>query len=102
LSSNPEVIPNPIVSYSSPSSTGSLSFAPVAGTNGTAVITVTVNDGQSQSNTFSRNFTVTVNDKPLISAIADQLSGEDNVLGPISFTVTDRDTTNLVVTASSA
>src|SRR5262249_10479482 len=43
-SSNPGLIPNPLVSYTSPDATGSLSFTPLANANGTAVITVTVKD----------------------------------------------------------
>jgi len=46
-SSNPALIPNPAVSYTSPATTGSLSFTPVADASGTAVITVTVSDGQA-------------------------------------------------------
>src|SRR6185503_13160791 len=47
--SNPGVIPTPTVSYSSPASSGTLSFTPVSGTAGTATLSVTVNDGQSQN-----------------------------------------------------
>ena len=50
-SSNPSLIPNPTVNYTSPNATGSLSFTPVANGNGTATITVTVNDGQAANNT---------------------------------------------------
>ena len=60
-SSNQALIPNPIASYTSPNSTGTLSFAPTVNNFGTATITVTVNDGQVQNSTLSRTFTVTVN-----------------------------------------
>jgi hypothetical protein len=63
-SSNPALIPNPSVTYTSPDSTGSLSFTPVAGQSGTATITVTVTDDGGTANggvnTFVRTFTVTV------------------------------------------
>lgn len=59
-SSNPGLIPTPKVTYSSPSSTGSLSFTPVTDASGTAVITVTVNDGQAENNITTRAFTVMV------------------------------------------
>ncbi|HXI49999.1 MAG TPA: Ig-like domain-containing protein, partial [Candidatus Saccharimonadales bacterium] len=75
VSSNPGLIPNPTVSYASPSATGSLSFKPVANASGTATITVTVNDGQSVNNLFSRSFLVTVssvNDAPVVNAGADR------------------------------
>jgi VCBS repeat-containing protein len=63
-SSNPGLIPNPTVSYSSPASTGTISFTPLPGTIGTAVITVTLtNSGGTVaggSNTTTVTFTVAV------------------------------------------
>ena len=56
-SSDPALIPDPTVTYTSPNSTGSLSFTPVAGQSGTADITVTVSDGTL---TTTQTFTVTV------------------------------------------
>ncbi|WP_168219024.1 tandem-95 repeat protein [Limnoglobus roseus] len=56
-SSNPGLIPNPTVVYSSPVSTGTLLLTPIANASGTAVITVTVSDGQLS---VVRQFTVTV------------------------------------------
>ena len=41
-SSNPGLIPNPVVTYASPDGTGSIAFAPAADQHGTATITVTV------------------------------------------------------------
>src|SRR5438445_2946175 len=60
-SSNQSLVPNPAVNYASPNTTGSLSFRPTMNAFGTAVITVTVNDGQPQNNTIPRSFSVTVN-----------------------------------------
>ena len=59
-SSNPALIPNPAVTYTSPTSTGSLSFTPVTNATGTATITVTANNGQAQNNLVTQAFTVTV------------------------------------------
>ncbi len=67
VSNNTALIPNPTVSYISPSAIGSLSYTPVAGQYGTAVITVTVNDGASNNNTTQQTFTVTVSQQPTIS-----------------------------------
>lgn len=59
-SSNPELVPNPTVSYVNGSAEGTLSFTAVPGASGTATITVTVFDGQTQNDSISRTFTVTV------------------------------------------
>jgi CSLREA domain-containing protein len=64
-SSNPVLIPNPTVSYTSPNTTGSISFTPLPDANGSVLITVTVKDNGGTLNggvdTFVRTFTVTVN-----------------------------------------
>ena len=91
-SSNTALIPNPTVTYTSPNTTGSLSFTPVGGTNGVATIIVTVNDGQSVNNLLIRTFTVTVNAAPVISDIADQMTNENTATGPIAFTISDVET----------
>src|SRR5207302_11039005 len=106
LSSDPSIIANPVVSYFSPETTGTLSFNPITNANGVVTITVTVNDGGASNNVFSRTFQVTVNpvnDPPTISSIADQGMDEDTVLGPISFTAGDLESvSNLVITGSSS
>lgn len=103
-SSNPSLIPQPTVSYSSPSSTGSITLQPQANASGTATITVTVNDGQLQT---SQSFAVTVqsvNDPPYFDPIANMTldpsmtqyqvqlvgiqSGAPNESNPLSITAT--------------
>jgi hypothetical protein len=63
-SSNPELIPDPKINYQSPNSSGTLTYTPIAGKSGTAVITVQVTDNGSQippsKNFITRIFTVTV------------------------------------------
>jgi len=59
-SSDPAIVPRPSVTYASPAATGTLTFRPVAGTNGTATITVTVSDGQSVNGSVTRTFMVTI------------------------------------------
>ena len=83
-SSNTGLIPNPTVTYTSPNTTGSLSYQPVANQFGSAIITVTVTDNggiaNGGDNTFSRNFTVTVtavNDAPSFTAGPNQTVLED-------------------------
>src|SRR5262249_60878879 len=84
VSSNPGLIPNPTVNYTSPNSTGSLTFTPVANTFGTAFITVTLQDDGGTSNggvdTLVRTFTVTVNavnDAPTLDPIPSFTITED-------------------------
>jgi hypothetical protein len=71
-SGNTALIPNPTVTYTSPNSTGTLTFTPVAAANGSAVITVNVNDNGASNNITTRTFTVTVtavNDAPTLDPI---------------------------------
>ena len=64
-SSDPSLISDPSVFYTSPNATGSLTFTPVADASGTVTISVTVTDDGGTANggadTFSQTFTVTVN-----------------------------------------
>jgi len=61
-SSNPSVIPNPTVSYTSPQNTGSLTITPSSAETGSAIITVTVQDNGGTANggvdTYSIQFTI--------------------------------------------
>jgi len=61
VSSNPGLIPNPTINYTSANTTGTLAFTPAANAAGTATITITVNDGGASNNIVARTFTVTVN-----------------------------------------
>ncbi len=83
-SSNPALIPDPVVAYTSPNDTGSLSFTPVANASGTAVITVQVQDDGGTANggvdTTVRTFTVRVmpvNDAPSFLKGANVTAAED-------------------------
>ena len=71
-SSNPGLIPDPAVTYTSPSTTAQLDLLPVADAFGTATITVTIEDAGEDNDfattadnlTFSETFIVTVNNLP--------------------------------------
>ncbi|HWT01240.1 MAG TPA: tandem-95 repeat protein, partial [Pyrinomonadaceae bacterium] len=79
-SSNAAVVPDPVITYTSPNSSGTLSYAPAANANGTAIITVTVSDGGGGTETVSRTFSINVtpvNDAPSFTKGADQTVGED-------------------------
>lgn len=64
VSSRPDIIPDPLVSYASPQTSGALTLTPVANASGTLTIVVTVRDNGGTANggqdTFARSFTVTV------------------------------------------
>ncbi len=80
ISGNVSLIPNPTVTYTSPNTTGSLSYTPVADASGTALITVTVNDGGASNNITTRTFTITVNpvnDLPTLGGLANLTINED-------------------------
>ncbi|HZR21742.1 MAG TPA: fibronectin type III domain-containing protein [Verrucomicrobiae bacterium] len=69
FSSNPKLIPNPVVTYTSPNLTGTLTFTPSTGASGTTIITVLVDDGGPVNNTAMASFTVTVvNNQPILQA----------------------------------
>lgn len=87
LSSNPGLIPNPTVSYTSPNAGGTITFKPLTNASGSAVITVTLNDGQAQNNLATRSFTVTVNevnDTPTLNIIGNVTISEDAGIQTIS------------------
>ena len=87
VSDNTGLIPDPTVAYSSPGSTGTLVFTPVANQNGTATITVTVVDGgfdndlatPDDNGTTSRTVSVAVapvNDTPTLDALSNVMVNE--------------------------
>ena len=63
-SNNPGLIPNPVITYTNPNTTGMLTYTPVPGNTGTATITVTVTDNGGTANggvnTFTATFVITV------------------------------------------
>ena len=80
------MIPNPAVSYINPATTGSLTYTPVPGQSGTAVITVTVTDNGSPVASFSQTFTVTVgapNQAPVVSTSSGSAAFVEG-LGPVT------------------
>ena len=103
-SSNPSLIPNPTVTYTSPNATGSIAFAPVTNGYGSAAITVTVNNGGISNNTVSSSFTVTVYQPPTISAISNRVIAVGTSTPAIPFTVGDAQTplSSLTLSANSS
>lgn len=111
VSSNPAIIPDPVISHNGTSETGTLTFQPVANqfTNGTPVtITVTVTDEEEPPASYSVSFDVTVNavnDFPELAALAD--IGVDEDTGPHTVNLTGispgplEDSQTVTITATS-
>jgi hypothetical protein len=100
VSSNPGLIPNPTVNYTSPSSTGSLTFRSLTNANGTATITVSVSDGvHSTLRIFSVQVSA-VNDAPI--ANGQSVTTAYNIPVNIALTASDVDGNPLVYTVLSS
>jgi hypothetical protein len=81
FSSNPALIPNPLVTYSSPDDHGTIAFSPAPGSFGSSLITVMVDNGGSISNTVIRSFMVVVNpvdNPPTIDLMSDVAVNENS------------------------
>ena len=79
-SSDPRIVANPVVQYTSPASTGRLLVVPVAGVQGSATVTVTVDDNRGAANSLlTRSFLVDVgtNYPPTFQKGPDVLVNED-------------------------
>lgn len=78
-SSNPGLIPDPIVNYTNLGATGRLRFRPLPNANGTTTITVTATDNggtNGRTDTVSQQFNVIVtpvNDPPSLDPIGDRM-----------------------------
>src|SRR5262249_44480432 len=80
ISSDPSLVPDPAVNYTSPNATPALTFTPLPNAVGIVIITVNLNDTFAASTIASRSFAVTinpVNDPPTLDAIADLTINED-------------------------
>lgn len=100
ISSDPALIPDPLVSYSSPATTAQLAFAPAMAAHGTATITVNVMDdggtARGGSNRVSCSFTIAVvhHEAPPVLAVNNGLTadaGQSVILGPEHLRLTDAD-----------
>lgn len=114
-SDNPILVADPVVSYSSPDSSGTISLAPRPDSFGTATITVTVEDGgldrdlatASDNLRTSRDFVLTVdplNDPPTVAPLIDHVITEDAQQQTVALTAISAgpdESQNLKVTASS-
>lgn len=114
-SSNTNLIADPVITYTSDHSNGSLGFDQKTNQFGTTTITVTVEDGGLDGNlatatdnaVFSRTFNVTVNpvnDVPTLDALSDITTDEDapQTIDLTGITAGPNETQTLIVTATSA
>lgn len=63
-SSNTSIIPSVNVNYTSPGSTGTLTYTPVTGQSGNVTITVIIDDNASNNDTIRRTFNVRIDAPP--------------------------------------
>ncbi|MEI6356309.1 MAG: Ig-like domain-containing protein [Verrucomicrobiota bacterium] len=100
VSDNPSLLPDPIVEYTSPGTTGRLVLRPAQDANGTVTVTVTVKDdggtASGEQDTFSRRFKVTVapvDDPPTVVLVSppDGLSSAEGKPIRLSATASDID-----------
>jgi fibronectin type 3 domain-containing protein len=87
-SSNPRVLPTPVIRYTSPANTALLTFKPTVNVTGTATITVTVKDGGKSNNIVRHSFTVSVqpNQVPTLNPLANVTVTQNAAAQTISLT----------------
>lgn len=103
-SDNAKLVPTTGIVIAGTGGSRTVTVTPVANESGTAVITLTVTDPAGSD---TETFTLTVraiNDPPTITDFGNQTIGEDQVLGPLAFTIEDVDTavSQLTVTTSTS
>ncbi len=103
-SSNPALVPTNNIVLGGSGSNRTVWVTPATNQNGTALITLTVSDGQA---TTSTNFLLTVNpvnDAPALTGFANQSTTVGGTVGPLSFTIGDVETAaaSLIVSGGSS
>ncbi|MEL7530920.1 MAG: T9SS type A sorting domain-containing protein, partial [Bacteroidota bacterium] len=101
-SNNQALIPDANISLTGSSPNYDLTAIPLMGQSGSAILTLSANDGISTS---TRTVVIQVdvcNDPPAISSIGDQSACLDYPFGPINVTVNDPDGDPITLTASSS
>ena len=98
--SNPALLPLEQIVLSGTGGNRQISITPTAGLSGSGTVTIFVTDGTATTSTVFTVQVTPVNDAPLISSISDQTVDEDATLAGIPFTISDEDSVNLTVTAS--
>jgi gliding motility-associated-like protein len=91
-SDNTALVPNANIVFGGSGASRTVSITPLADQNGTATITLTVNDGTTTAQTTFQVTVNAINDLPTITSIANQTINEDNSSGALAFTVGDVET----------
>jgi hypothetical protein len=100
-SSNTALVPDANIVFGGSGASRTVTVTPLADQFGSATISLTVTDGNSETATDTFLLTVNaVNDAPTISDIPDQSTPEDTRIGPIGFTVGDVETPAASLTVS--
>jgi len=97
-SSNPALVPDVNIVFAGGDSNRTVTVTPLAGQQGSAIVTVTVTD--IDNNSASRLFLVAVG-APTLSAIPSQTTPKDTATPAITFTVSDSESDPLTVSAAS-
>jgi autotransporter-associated beta strand protein len=102
-SSDTTLVPLSRIVLSGTGASRTVKVTPALNRSGTALITLTVNDGNSTALTTFRLTVNEINDPPTISSVGDVVTNEDIATAAIPFTVGDLETPDsLVVTRSSS
>jgi hypothetical protein len=96
VSSDPDLLPNPVIHYNTPAVSGELILAPVSGATGSSRVTISVEDDGNGSNTTTRTFEVTIFARPFleISRSGESVSISFNTVSGKSYSMEYRDATS--------
>ena len=100
-SSNTALVPNTNLTFGGTGANRTVNITPAANQSGSAIITVSVSDGQAATPTSFQLTVNAINDAPTISSITDQSATTGTVIGPLNFTIADVDTALASLTISS-
>ena len=106
MSSDNNIVSDFGIAFEGSGASRSLLISPEVGQFGQVTITVTVSDGTDETTTtfeLNINQIVATNTPPVVSSISDQVMDQDQILGPISFTIDDNESSanSLIVSATS-
>jgi hypothetical protein len=100
-SSDTTLVPNGNITFGGSNADRTVTVTPAADEFGSATITITVTDGDTESNQDTFLLTVnSINDQPTITDIADETTNEDTPTPDIPFTINDIEDSNASLSLS--